>query len=68
MNTTIDGAFEQHWKNLLTKDPKLEQYPKWLRTLLKETFEAGYRVGSTDRQIEQQAHRQDSSDGDKSGK
>jgi hypothetical protein len=56
MNQTIEGAFAAHWKSLVAKDPKLAQYPKSFQTMLRETFEAGYMVGSTDRQIEQKAH------------
>jgi hypothetical protein len=58
MNQTIEGAFNQHLKSLLAKDPKLAQYPKSFQALLKDSFEAGYMVGSTDRQIEREAHRE----------
>jgi hypothetical protein len=57
MNQTIEGAFAAHWKNLVAKGPKLAQYPKSFRDMLRETFEAGYMVGSTDRAIKQEAHR-----------
>ena len=56
MSQTIEGAFAAHWKNLVAKDPKLAQYGKSYKDALKEAFETGYKVGSTDRQIELEAH------------
>lgn len=58
MSPAIESAFSQHLKNLIAKDPKLAQYPKSFLALLKDAFEAGYMVGSTDRQIEREAHRE----------
>jgi hypothetical protein len=58
MTQTIEGAFAAYWKNLLAKDAKLATYPKSFQALLKDAFEMGYKVGSTDRQIEIEAHRE----------
>lgn len=58
MNQTIEGAFAAYWKNLVAKDPKLAQYPKTFQAQLKDAFESRYMVGSTDRQIESEAHKE----------
>jgi hypothetical protein len=57
MALTIEVAFVAYWKTLIAKDPKLAQYGKSYQTALKDAFLEGYKVGSTDRQIELEAHR-----------
>ena len=56
MSMTIEGAFVAYWKSLLAKDPKLAQYGKSYQAALKDAFTEGYKVGSTDRDIERDAH------------
>jgi hypothetical protein len=57
MSPTIEGAFQEHWKKLVTKDQTLAQSPDSFRTLLRDAFVAGYILGATERQIELEAHR-----------
>ena len=57
MTLTIEGAFLAYWKNLLAKDARLAQYGKSYQAALKDAFAEGYKVGSTDRQVELEAHR-----------
>jgi hypothetical protein len=59
MSQTIEGAFAAYWKSFIPKDPKLAQYGKSYQGALKDAFTQGYRTGSTDRQIELEAHKVD---------
>ena len=54
---TIEAAYAEYWKRLLAKDPKLAQYGKSYQAALKDAFTEGYMFGSTDRQIEFEAHK-----------
>ena len=56
MALTIDAAFAAYWKSLTAKEPKLAQYPKSFQAQLKHAFTEGYKVGSTDRHVERDAH------------
>ena len=56
MALTIDAAFAAYWKNLVAKDSKIVAYPKSFQAQLKDAFTAGYKVGSTDRDVERDAH------------
>lgn len=56
MALTIDAAFAAYWKNLLANYPKFAGSPKSFQAQLKDAFEAGYKVGSTDRDVERDAH------------
>jgi hypothetical protein len=56
MALTIDAAFAAYWKNLVAKDAKLAAYPKSFQAQLKDAFTEGYKVGSADRDVEQDAH------------
>jgi hypothetical protein len=38
------------------QEPKLAQYPKTSQAQLKDAFTEGYKVGSTDRDVERDAH------------
>ncbi len=58
MDHTIDGAFDAYWKALLEKDSKLAAYPESYRLALKEAFTQGYSVGSTDRSILHEVHKE----------
>jgi hypothetical protein len=56
-NQLVEGAFAEYWKRLIAKEPKLAQYPKSYQAALKNAFETGFMVGSTDLQVEREIHR-----------